>query len=171
MTPDNHPEAPAAPAKVQDPGGSDPAPKGGLFDTPTAALKDIQDYYKGWTGRLTDQSFQLSMALIASNWAVFGSLNQILVNFYAKLSIGIVVIGLWLALLTTWFMGEALRKRIDYAEADPSRWAREFEESRGISAPWPSTEGIDQLAILLRMIKTFTPIAGGILFFLALVFS
>jgi hypothetical protein len=171
MNSDTKPETPAAPAAPpapQAPGTPDLAPKGGLFADPAAALSDVRDYYKGWTGRLTDQSFQLSMALIAANWAVFGSLNHILGNLYSKLSIAVVVGGLWIGLLATWRMSEALRKRIDYAEADPAEWAKEFEKYRGRSVPWPFTEGIDQLGIWLRRIKTFTPIAGGILFFLAL---
>jgi hypothetical protein len=162
---------PDASASVKDLPPLNPLAKGGIFETPNAALADVRDYYKGWTGRLTDQSFQLSMALIASNWAVFGSLNQILSNYFAKLSIGLVVIGLWLTLITSWLMSEFLRKRINYAEQDPQRWAREFEESRGKEFPWPYTEGIDSLGILLRFFKTIIPITGGVSFFLALILA
>jgi len=45
-----------------------------LYASASDGLKQVRDDFLYWTGRLTDSSFQLSFALIAGNWAAFGSL-------------------------------------------------------------------------------------------------
>jgi hypothetical protein len=144
------------------------APQGGLFENPTAASADVREYYKGWTSRLTDRSFELSMALIAANWAVFGSLNQLMQNAYARASVAVVIGGLLLGLVGSWCMGEMLREQINYAESNAARWADEWEKTKGRKNPWPYTKDIDRLGSLLRIVRTFIPIVGGVLFFVGL---
>jgi len=154
------PDAP----KITDPEGS----KGGIYASPTEATSELREYFKGWTTQLTQRSFEMSMAVIAANWAVFGGLNALLANGWAKASLVTVVVGLLATLVATWGMGELLRHRITYAEKDPERWSRECDETRGTADPWPFTKDIDLLGTTLRIVKTFVPIVAGILFFLAL---
>lgn len=62
----------------------------GLYTTSSDAPKAVRDDYHYWTGKLTDSSFQLSLAVIAANWPVFSSASGILCNWWAKLSIALV---------------------------------------------------------------------------------
>lgn len=49
-----------------------------LYKDPAQALQTVSSEYAYWSGKLTETSSQLSYALIAANWVVFGSLNGIL---------------------------------------------------------------------------------------------
>jgi hypothetical protein len=152
-----HPEAPP---QLQ--------PAQGLYEGPQAALKSIRDDYSYWTSKLTESSFALSLAVIGANWAVFGSVDRVLNNIWAELSIAAVILSLVISLIGHWFLGGQLRKRIAYAEQDTARWQKEFNENAGKSTPWPSTERIDRLAAQFRFLKTFLPVLGGSLFLIAL---
>jgi hypothetical protein len=65
-----------------------------LYKSAHEALKVVHDDYLYWTGKLTDTSLQLGYAIIAANWAVFGSVDKILKNPWSKLSVALVIIGL-----------------------------------------------------------------------------
>src|ERR1035437_7007423 len=65
-----------------------------LYKSPSDALKAVHKDYLYWTGKLSDTSLQLSYALIAANWAAFGSVNGILASFWSKLSVALVIIAL-----------------------------------------------------------------------------
>lgn len=139
-----------------------------LYSDSSEALKAVRDDYHYWTGKLTDSSFELSVAVIAANWAVFGTVDRVLQSPWSRASIAIVVLSLLLSLLGAKIMGEAHRLRIEYAETDPSRWRGEFHATHGSDDPWPFTRGIVRLGRLLRECKTWLPITGGAAFFLAL---
>ena len=91
-----------------------------IYESPREATKAVCDNYQYWTVRLTDTSLQLSFAIIAANWAVFGSVASVLSRFWSELSVALVIIGLGLSLAGANWMGESLRRRIDYAESNPS---------------------------------------------------
>jgi hypothetical protein len=153
------------------PGGATPQPIYGFYKDPQEALRGLGDGFNYWTGKLTESSFALSLAIIAANWAVFGSLDRLLNNLWAEISISAVICSLVVSLFGNWILGGMLRRRIAYAEADPENWAREFKGAQGKSTPWPSTAGIDGRAAFLRFLKTWLPIAGGACFLVALFFS
>ena len=71
---------------TQTPGTHAPSParSATLYATPGDGLKAVRDDYLYWTGRLTDSSPQLSFAVIAANWAVFGSVQALLNSPWAK---------------------------------------------------------------------------------------
>jgi hypothetical protein len=71
----------------------------GLYKTPRDALKTIRDDFSYWTGKVTETSFALSLAVIAANWAVFGSVNKLLNNIWAELSIAVVILSLGISLI------------------------------------------------------------------------
>jgi hypothetical protein len=139
-----------------------------LFDTAHGALGAIREDFHYWTGRLTDTSLQLSYAVIAANWAVFGSVERIGNEPLAKLSVACVVVSLGLNVLGTKAMSELLRVRVEYAEGNPERWTDEFRRAGGCTDPWPYTSRIERLGRGLRELKTWLPILAGVLFFLAL---
>jgi hypothetical protein len=139
----------------------------GLYDSAQAALKSIGEGYSYWTSKLTESSFALSLAIIGANWAVFGSFDKVRHNRWAGLSIAAVLLTLVISLIGHWYLGEALRKRIAYAEKDLARWEREFHENADKSTPWPSTKRIDNWAWIFRLAKMSLPLIGGALFVIA----
>ena len=139
----------------------------GLYETPRDALKSVRDDFSYWTGKITKTSYGLSIAIIGANWAVFGSANKLLINVWAELSIAAVIATLGISLIGYWYLGGQLRKRIAYAEEDAVRWSDEFTHNSGQATDWPITERIVRLAAIFRFVRTFLPVIGGVLFFVA----
>jgi hypothetical protein len=139
-----------------------------LYRTPNEAMQAIREDYLYWTGWLTDTSLQLSYAVIAANWAVFGSVDELLTSFWSKLSVGLVIVSLGLNVAGAKWMGELHRARIDYAETDTVRWQNEFEETAGKRDPWPFTRKIEKLGRGLREAKPWLPILASLSFLMAL---
>jgi hypothetical protein len=132
-------------------------------------LKDVKEDFLYWTGKLTDSSFQLSLALIGANWAAFGgSVTKVVSNTWAKTSLGLVVFGLALSLAGAKWMSELHGSRIDYADEDPERWAGECAAAARGRDPWPYTRGIERLGRCLREAKFWIPLIAGALFLIAL---
>jgi hypothetical protein len=143
-----------------------PQPLTSLYSTPEAALSSVRDDYLYWTGKLTESSFALSLAVIGANWAVFGSVDKVLNNIWAELSIAAVVLSLVISLIGNGWLGRLLHQRIEYAEQDPTRWRKEFNEIAGTSKYWPSTKRIDDWARFFRLAKILLPVIGGHFFWL-----
>jgi hypothetical protein len=139
-----------------------------LYRSPHDALKAVREDYLYWTGKLTETSLQFAFAVLAANWAVFGSVDAILNNLWSKLSVSLVVFGLGLGVAGAKWMGELHRKRIDYAESDNSRWKKEFDDTMGKRDPWPFTTGIESLASWMREAKTWLPLLAGVFFLIAI---
>ena len=107
------------PSAPNEPGASpNQSETGHLYETPSDALKAVHEDYHYWTGKLTESSFELSVAVIGANWAVFGSLAGILDNLCAQASISTVIVGLGINLVGAKWLGEMHRERIAYAESD-----------------------------------------------------
>lgn len=139
------------------------------YTTPAVALGAVREEFLHWSEKLTDTSFQLSVALIAANWAVFGSVARVLENSWAKASLFLVVLSLGISLGGAKWMSEMLRHRYEYAEGDPIRWKQEHEASAGVRVAWPFTDNIELLGRVLRECKTWLPIVSGVLFLLGLI--
>jgi hypothetical protein len=160
-TPRDEPSGPKAELNVSG------APKA-LYADGQDALKAVRDDYFYWTGKLTETSVQLSYAILGANWAVFGSIDKILLNFWSKLSVLLIVLSLALGVLGAKAMGEKHLDRIKYAEDDPVRWKAEFAATAGTRDPWPFTSAIESLGIAMRAAKTWLPLLAGAFFFVAL---
>jgi hypothetical protein len=117
---------------------------------------------------LTEGSFALSLAVIGANWAVFGSVDKILSNICAEISIAVVILSLAISLIGSGCLGMLLRKRVEYAEQNTKRWQKEFAEHAGKSTHWPSTKTIDHWAMAFRIAKISLPVIGGAFFVFAL---
>ena len=140
-----------------------------LYTCADDGTKELRSDFHYWTERLTESSLQMSFAVIAANWAVFGSVQQVMSNFWAKASLSLVVISVALSLLGAKLMGELNLKQAKYAVDDPDRWNNEFKASlHDVSKPWPYTSRIEWLGQLLREFKTWLPLFGGVLFVIAL---
>ena len=152
--------------KEQDP---PTAKKGALYESAGDALKAVRDDYLYWTEKLTDTSLQLSYAVIAANWAVFGTVDKLLGSFWAQLSLGLVILTLLFAVFGAKRMGELHRNQVDHAESDLARWQAEFTQNEGKQVAWPFTKGIEQLGHVMRWVKAWLPVLAGIAFLIALI--
>jgi hypothetical protein len=134
-------------------------------------LKAVRERYYYWTERLTDGSFQLSLAVLAANWAVYGDVAKIMDSIWAKGSVCLVIMSVAVNLLGAKRMGEMHRLRIEYASEDVARWESDCASALGRNDPWPFTQDIDKLGRCLRRYKTWLPLAAGASFLVALATS
>jgi hypothetical protein len=140
-----------------------PKPTTGLFSS-SEALKKVCSEYEYWSGRLTETSLQMCYAVIGANWVVFGSLNGIFGNPWAKFSLLMVILALATNIVGAWMLSEALRKQVEYGEADRVRWDSEFENFCKVNSVWPFTGGIETTGRCMRIVKAiFTLLAGAFL--------
>lgn len=138
-----------------------------LYPTASDALKAVHAGYHYWTGKLTEMSLQLSYAVIAANWVVFGSVDGILKSRWSKLSVALVVGNLGLSVAGARWLGELLRKRVLYA-GNAERWEAEFKANSGTQSEWPSTQGMQRLSRVFREVRTWLSLAAGLFFLIAL---
>ena len=141
-----------------------------MYSSPAEAQKQVHEDYLYWTAKLTDSSFQLSFALIAGNWAAFGSVQKIMSNNWAKASLILVILLLGVNLIGAYVLGQMHSRRLNYANDDPVRWVDEYKRCSGRN-PRPFTGAIVDLGLLLRRAKTFLPLASGACFLIALIFA
>lgn len=139
-----------------------------LYQTPVDATKAIQERFLYWTGKLTDTSLQLCFGVIAANWAVFKTTDDILKNHWSRASIALVILGMGCNLVATFLIGKSLSERIGYAEADLPRWQNEYSQNVGKRTPWPYSERSVMLSRIARHIRLWVPILGGATFLVAL---
>ena len=148
-----------------------PAQTSGAYATSAEALKAVGAEFGYWSEKLTDTSFQLSIALIAANWAAFGSVTRVLENGWAKASLALVILGLGVSLVGAKWMSEAHRRCYENAEGNLGQWEADFMASIGQRIAWPYTDNIELAGRILRECKMWLPIGSGVLFLVGLVSS
>lgn len=146
-------------------GPANKPPATGIYTSPSEALKKVCAEYEYWSGKLTETSLQMCYALIAGNWVIFGSVNGILKNEWAKWSLLLVILALASNAAGAFFLSELLKRRVAYGQTDSGRWELEYDASSNVSCSWPFTSTIDGIGRWMRIIKFgFTLAAGGCLF-------
>jgi hypothetical protein len=135
----------------------------GVYADPAAALKAVIDDYLYWTGRLTETSAQMSYAVIAGNWIVFGSVSTILSSPWSKFSLLCVMLSLATSVIGTWLLSECHRRQAEYGDCDPVRWECEFKQFASTKSPWPFTRSIEQIGLLSRFLKAAFVLLGSLL--------
>jgi hypothetical protein len=136
-------------------------PRAGLYASPEDALKKVDSEFEYWTGRLTDTSLQMCYALIGANWVIFGSVDGILKNNWAKTSLVLVLLALASSVIGSWVLSESLCKRIAYAESNVERWRNEFENSIEQDNAWPFTDSMQNMGFYMRWVKAGFTLASG----------
>jgi hypothetical protein len=139
-----------------------------FYKTPGEALVAVQEGFNYWSGKLTDSSYSLSIAVIGANWAVFGSVDKILHNHWAQWSLAVVILGLGVNLVGMKLLSDAHRKRMDWGEQHRSEWIKDFNDTKGDRKEWPFTKGILRWARFFRECRTWLPLIGGMCFLVAL---
>jgi hypothetical protein len=105
----------------------------------------------------------MCFAIIGGNWVVFGSLNGILKNYWAKYSLIFVFIALAVNVIGAWGLTELLRRQVAHGEDNAIGWEAEYQASLGNDVSWPFTKGIANAGIWIRVIKgTFTLLSGAL---------
>jgi hypothetical protein len=133
----------------------------GLYADPSEALKAVIANYEYWTGRLTETSAQMSYAVIAANWIIFGSVNVILKSTCSKLSLLFVLLSLATSVIGTWLLCEGHRRQGVYGDCNPGRWESEFRKFANTKHPWPFTNFIESTAAWTRNLKAAFVLLGG----------
>jgi hypothetical protein len=134
------------------------------YENSAAALKAVESEYQYWSGKLTESSFQLCVAIIAANWAVYQDVDRLRANPYAIWSICLVVATLAISLLVSKRMSEAHREQCEYAEKESKKWEQEYEAAPNAPGAWPFTDEIENIGWVARGLKTFLPLIAGALF-------
>ena len=123
----------------------------------------VSTEYEYWSGKLTETSLQMCYALIAANWVVFGSMNGISGNIWARLSLLMVLLAPRAQYRRRMASQCELRERINYGEANNVRWVEEFRKYVGADSPWPFNQTIDGIGRWMRGIKAGFTLASGVL--------
>ncbi len=131
-------------------------------------FKEVNEYYKVWTGMLTNRSIELSFAIIAANWAVHGNANAILSNGWSKSSIIIILLFFGVNLIVSYIIGELLRIRCSDAASNRAKWEKEYQDEMIRPPYWPFTKSITYLGLFLRVLKLLAPSIASICFLLSL---
>ena len=147
-----------------------------FYKTPAQALKEVRDAYHYWSGKITDSSYTLAVAVIGANWAVFGSVDAILHNIWSQLSIATVILALGINVLGMRKLSEEHKRRMDWGEKNRTKWIKQFKEIKEINETeatkdqqaWPFTRAIINWGRFFRECRVWLPIVGGILFLVAL---
>jgi hypothetical protein len=139
-----------------------------LYENPAAALKAVHERYYYWSSKLTDSSYTLSLAVIGANWAVFGSVDNVLHNLMSQLSLTMVIAALGINLFGIKQLSEAHDEQVGYGETHRVDWSKKFYDTMAKDDPWPYTQKIVRLAKFLRWCRTWLPLVGGLFFLLAL---
>lgn len=131
------------------------------------ALKAVEADFQYWSGKLTESSFQLCIGIIAANWAVYHTVDNLRTEPYAVWSIVLVVAALALSLVVAKRMSEAHREQCEFAEKNKTVWDSACEDEK-TAAEWPFTAEIENIGWVARELKTWLPVIAGFLFLMSL---
>jgi hypothetical protein len=145
-----------------------PEDNGTRFGSASDATKELHEQFNDWSAAIPKYGQQVALALIAANWAIYGSRAAILSNPFSKWSIAVAVLYLGVNLAGVSWMTRQFSKRKLYADEDVARWKREYEASIGVETNWPYTAYIDGFGGFMRCVHTFAPLASGALLLISL---
>jgi hypothetical protein len=139
------------------------------YESAAEALKDLEDTYNYWSGKITESSTAFALGLIAANWAVYGSkgLKELLCP---RLSVFCAL----LLLLTGLLIAQAMTSEHDLlhqkAENDPASWEAQYVQAKtNKDDPWPYSKKVERLGLWGRRLKVWLPIAGAVFFLISFV--
>jgi hypothetical protein len=140
---------------------SSESPKG-LYSSADKALEKVQETYDYWSGKLNDITMQMAFALIGANWAIFGNLNGILGNPWAKWSILAVLFAMVANVGAALALSQLTRRRVRYAESNLRRWKTEYQSSTGQDVAWPFTDLINGVGTTMRWARALLIAGSGV---------
>lgn len=138
------------------------------FENSGKAIVEVQEAFNDWSNILRKHSTEAMYAVIAANWATYGSAKAILATDLAKLSMAAAISFLGLQIIGSWFMVRLHHTRLHFAEANHSLWEEEFHKTKDTNDPWPYTFRIEHLGVAMRWTRLILPITAASLFVLSL---
>lgn len=142
---------------------------GRIYQSAAEGQKALQSRYEYWTAKINEHSFQVSISLIAANWAVHSS--SVSGSVLAVFSIAFALLTLLLSL------GGALGMSLLHYSAfydsvkNNSKWNERWKDAeRNQASPWPFTHGIISLGIWIAWLKVIIPCVSAILFLLGAIY-
>lgn len=140
------------------------------FESASDATRELHEQFNDWSAAVSKYGQQLALALIAANWAIFGTRAAILLNPFSRWSIAVAVFYLGANLAgAAWITHQFDRRKI-YADDDVGRWKRQYQASIGKRTNWPYTAAIDRFGGRMRVVHTIAPILSGILLLISIIF-
>ena len=123
-------------------------------------LEPVHRSFRYWSDRLQNAGLQLNAAIIAANWALWGSLNALAENFWALVSLGTVGLGLFLDLVGSMWLSSLNFHRICTAEKNKIKWQNDAKaawDNDNRYHPFPFTRTNQILGFVLRGLKVLLP--------------
>lgn len=149
----------------QEPGEEEPARR---FKSAAEATSELHDHFGSWTAGLGKYGLQVTFAVMAANWALYGSNAALLQNPWAKWSMVTAVAYLTLLLLSMGYMVWQSWARRQYADTDKARWAREFKATADRPSAWPYSASMEHLGNVMAALHVLGPLLSGTLLLISI---
>lgn len=133
-------------------------------------IEKIDDAYNYWSGKISELSVVLSLALIAANWAVQGT-GGMSTHLLPRLSVLFALLTILFSLVLAERMAVFHDKQHEVYESDKVKWREAAENSLNSNNvnPWPFTRKIELLGFWGIKVKTYLPILSGIFFVITVI--
>lgn len=139
------------------------------FKDAAAGRTELNKGFDLWTRLLADRSLHASYAVIAAAWAIFGTADQLLGNFWAMLAVLTAVSYVGLALCINFLVVILFWLQQKYAREDPERWSREWADSKSPESNWPWTAGLERVPMPYNLLKIVLPLLAVIFLAVAII--
>ena len=146
--------------------GKDKA-KATRFKSAGEADEELFVGFNAWSAGVSTYGVQTSYAIIAANWAVYGSADKILSNKLAVLSMIIIILFLGINLLCIGWVTKLYEDRCYYANDNKDRWKEEYDNRENLPA-WPYTIFMERLGDFKHLLNIFAPVVAGVIFIVSL---
>lgn len=145
--------------------------EGRIYPSPNAGLRELASCYNHWTGKITESSFQVCVALMAANWAVHQSRDNLLDSFFPKLSVLTVMLAIAANLVASFVMASLHKSRFDAAQANPVDWRKGWASAESTPSKWPFDDEIVLWGRIFLHMRFWLPLLGGVFFVLGVICS
>lgn len=135
---------------------------GQCYESPAAGLKDLASAYDYWTGKITDSSLQLCLAIVAGNWAVHQNRAALLQNKFALVSLSLVLTALMVNLVGAFVMARLNRKHFYTSQANRRDWIEQWRAAERTPMEWPFTHQIGFWGYAFTIAKVAIVLIAGL---------
>lgn len=127
------------------------------FKDAGAGAMAVQDGFDRWTSLLSDRSLHASYAVIAATWAIFGTADRLLGNYWALWAVLLGVIYIGLSLTVNFWVVFLYWLQLKYSQKNPQKWEKEYQNSGNPESHWPYTKKMDSVPMPYNIIKIVVP--------------
>lgn len=131
-----------------------------VYATPADGMRKLADCYDYWTEKVGNLSFQISIALIGANWAVFS--NNVSDNILSIISIFLALGVLVASMVYAGKLANLHHQAFYSAQRDRRKWKDAWERSESFDSQWPFNETIVQAGRTFQNLRIWLSISSGI---------